>query len=501
MSASTVPAIVGIGQTIDRPDDPRRGKEPLALMEDAARRAVDDAGGGAALWRAIDTVAVVTNVFHDYGDTASMLCERLGLSPARRLLTTWGGNTPQALLNHLCDEITAGRSQAALLVGGEAFHTMKALGKAGHEVPWTAPRDSTAPRWGDQRDGTSDLEARHGAREATVTYALAENAYRAARGLSLAAHQQELAAYGARCAAIAAANPYAWFRDGKDAQTIGTVGPRNRMVAFPYPKYLNATLDVSQGAALILTSEAVARQCGLPADRRVYPWAGADVTELWYLLDRVNYHELPGMRRAGRAVLEAAGVELDAIRHLDLYSCFPIAARLSAAMLGIAPDDPRPLTTAGGLPYFGGPGNNYTTHAIAALVQKLRADPDGFALTHALGWHLTKHAFAVYGASPPPQGWRHIAGGALQAEVDAMSHPTVAPVPNGRGTIEAYTVVHGRDGSPERGVVIGRLDDQQRFIAVLPTDRHLLESLEVAEGVGRAGRVHSADGQSIFAPS
>ena len=90
MATAPLPAIVGVGQTVDRPDDPRRGKEPLALMEDAARRALDDAGGGAALWRALDTVAVVTNVFHDYGDTDGLLCERLGLSPARRLVTTWG---------------------------------------------------------------------------------------------------------------------------------------------------------------------------------------------------------------------------------------------------------------------------------------------------------------------------------------------------------------------------------------------------------------------------
>lgn len=504
MPESPLPAIVGGGQTVDRPQDlpdPRAGREPLALMADAARVAADDAGGGAALLRAIDTLGVVTNVFHDYGDTAGLLAERLGIAPARRMVTTWGGNTPQSLLNHLCDEIAAGRTQAALLVGGEAFQTMRALGRAGLQDDWTPARDTDAPRFGDMRQGTSELEARHGAREATVTYALVENAYRAARGLSLEAHRAELAEYGARCAAIAARNPYAWFRDAKDAATIGAVGPDNRMVAFPYPKYLNAILEVNQGAALILTTDAFADRHGLPRAKRVYPWAGADVTELWYLLDRVNYHELPGMRRAGQAVLETAGMPLERIRHLDLYSCFPIAARLSADMLGIRADDPRPLTTAGGLPYFGGAGNNYTTHAIAALVERLRDDRDSFALTHALGWNLTKHAFAVYGATPPPSGWHHVQGGALQAEIDAMPHPTVVEEANGAGTIEAYTVVHGRDGGPERGVVIGRLGGGERFIAELPVDRTVLDDLERCEGVGRPGRVRCDDGHNTFSPS
>src|SRR5204863_9438674 len=71
------PLLVGAGQVLDKPADPRDGLEPLALMETAARRAFDDAGAG-SLATAIDTVAVVTNVFHDYGDTATLLADRLG---------------------------------------------------------------------------------------------------------------------------------------------------------------------------------------------------------------------------------------------------------------------------------------------------------------------------------------------------------------------------------------------------------------------------------------
>jgi len=495
-----LPLLVGAGQVVDRPAEPREGKEPLALMEIAARRAIDDAGASRVLDR-LDTLAVVTNVFHDYGDTATLLAERLGVRPARRLVTTWGGNTPQSLVNHLCDEIAAGRSELALVAGAEAVATIRALGKAGLTPDWTPHRDTDVPRWGDMRAGTSDLESRHGAREAYVTFALIENAFRAARGLSFEAAMREIGAFAERASATAAKNPYAWFPEAKSAATLTTVAPNNRMVAFPYPKYLNAIMDVNQGGALLLASEAAARRLGIAADRWVYPWAGADVTEAWFLTDRAAIHEIPGTRRAAAALFETVGRGIDGIAHLELYSCFPIAPRLSATTLGLDPATPRPLTAAGGLPWFGGPGNNYVTHGLAALVAALRADRGALALAHALGWSCTKHSLAVLGGAPPPNGWRRVDTKDVQTWVDTQPHPAVVAEASGPATIETYTVVHGRDGAPERGVVIARLPGERRTMAALPQSRDVLESLERAEGVGRTGRLTSADGRNVFDPA
>jgi len=499
MPERILPVLAGGGQTIDRPADPAAGREPLLLMEEAARRAAEDAGGGARLLAALDTLAVVNVICHGYGDAAGLLAERLGCRPARAINTTLGGNTPQSLVNHLCDEIAAGRVQLALVAGAEAWHTARARGRAGLASTW-AERPLSAPLWGDARPGVSEHEARHGIGQPIVTYPMVENAFRAARGLSLEAHRRELAEFAAHSATIAAANPYAWFRDAKDAATLSTITPENRMVGFPYPKFMNAILDVNQGAALLLASESAARRFGLSSARWVYPWAGIDVTEHWFFQDRVDYHTLPGVRRAGALLLQAVGRDLGQVQHLDLYSCFPIAPRLSAAMLGLAPDDPRPLTVTGGLPWFGGPGSNFTTHAIATLATRLRAAPEGFALAHALGWNLTKHALAVYAGSPPPAGWQRVGGAALQQWVDALPRPAVAGEASGHGSIEAYTVVHGRDGGPERGAVIGRLADGRRFLAVVRAERPVLEAMEREEQVGRAGRVSSMDGVNRYDP-
>src|SRR5204862_2466863 len=236
------------------------------------------------------------------------------------------------------------------------------------------------------------------------------------------------------------------------------------------------------------------------AARWVYPWAGVDVTEHWFFQDRMDYHTLPGLRRAGSLLLEAVGLGIERVKHLDLYSCFPIAPRLSAVMLGLAPGDPRPLTVTGALPWFGGPGSNYTTHAVATLADRLRAEPESFALAHALGWNLTKHALAIYAGTPPPKGWQHVGGAALQRWVDVLPHPAVVEEASGRGTIEAYTIVHGRDGGAERGAVIGRLVDGRRFLAVVRAERAVLEAMEREEQVGRVGRVSSTGGVSRYEP-
>ena len=344
----------------------------------------------------------------------------------------------------------------------------------------------------------SELELRHGMFFPAEIYPLFENAFRAARGLTLAEHRAELAEMCGRFSRVAAENPYAWFRDGASGEAIATVTDDNRMIAFPYPKRMNAILDVNQGAALLLASEEVATRLGVPRERWVYPWAGVDVTEQWFMQDRRDFYSMPAVERAGRLLLEAAGLSLADVRHLDLYSCFPIAPRLSAAMLGIPADDPRPLTVTGGLPWFGGPGNDYSTHAIVTMMDRLRAEPGSFGLVHALGWFLTKHGLGIYSTTPPARGWRRAAGPELQEWVDALPHPEVVTAPSGRGTIETYTIVHGRDGAPARGFVIGRLEDQRRFIAVLPKERALLEAMEREEQVGRRGAL-SADG-NVFDP-
>ena len=89
--------------------------------------------------------------------------------------------------------------------------------------------------------------------------------------------------------------------------------------------------------------------------------------------NRDTFARTPAIELGGRRALELAGVDIDDVAIVDLYSCFPSAVQLGAQSLGLSTD--RQLTRTGGLPFAGGPWNNYVMHAIATVVGDLREQP------------------------------------------------------------------------------------------------------------------------------
>ena len=109
-------------------------------------------------------------------------------------------------------------------------------------------------------------------------------------------------------------------------------------------------------------------------------------------------------RRCGRLraeTLAMADCSLDDIGAFDLYSCFPSAVEIGCKEMGLAEDDPRGLTVTGGLPYFGGPGNNYVTHSIAEMMNRVRANPGMRGMVTANGNYVTKQSGGIYSTTPP----------------------------------------------------------------------------------------------------
>jgi len=202
-----------------------------------------------------------------------------------------------------------------------------------------------------------------------------------------------------------------------------------------------------------------------------------------------------------------AGIGADAVAMFDIYSCFPSAVQIGLDALGVKPDDPRPLTVTGGLPYAGGPGNNYVMHSVATMVHCLRESPRDYGLVTALGWFATKHSAGVYSTRRPEGEWRRTDPAVDQRDVDAMKSPPFVEQADGDATVETYTVIFNRDGEPEQGVVIGRLisvaqgpspADAPRFFANTPPDRDLMLAMTREEFVGRRGRVRVGDGRNVF---
>ena len=266
---------------------------------------------------------------------------------------------------------------------------------------------------------------------------------------------------------------------------------------------------VDQGAAVVMTSVGRARELGIDPARWVFLHGCAEASEKLLVTERVNYYSSPAMQINTARALAMAGKEMSDIDLIDIYSCFPSAVEVACAALGIQTDDSRGLTLTGGLPFFGGPGNNYSMHAIATLVSLLRdrrkndstTGRAAFGMITANGGYLSKHATGIYSSTPVEGEWRCENPASYQGEIDAMLSPRFTETPEGDAKVETYTVIHER-GVPVRGIVIGRLvADNVRFIANTANDTETLSRMLAEEMLERAGKVTTgaaAEGANLF---
>ncbi|MGA9277343.1 acetyl-CoA acetyltransferase [Ilumatobacter sp.] len=453
------PVIVGVGQYNHRADSLDDALEPAALMERAALAASADAGLDGP--PAADSVRVVSIIGWRYRNAPRFLAERLGIEAAELAQTTNGGNSPQSLVNRTALDIAAGDIDVAVLAGAEAFRTYMRARKEGVKLPWPKAADDDHPvRLGEELDMNHPAERDLGIVMPVQIYPMFETALRAAAGRTVDEHQAHLGRLWSDLSHVAAGNPNAWIREPKSAEEITTVDASNRMIGFPYPKLMNSNSDVDMGAALIMCSVEAARRLGIDESKWVFPHAGTDCHEHNFVSNRDTFARTPAIELGGRRALELAGTTIDDVEFIDLYSCFPAAVQLGAQSLGIDLAE-RQWSRTGGLPFCGGPWNNYPMHAIATMVTELREKPDARGLVWANGGYATKHAFGVYSATPPDDGFRYQYP---QDEIDALPKRELAVGADavGPADIEAYSVMFSRDGAAETAFVACLLTDGRR---------------------------------------
>jgi len=477
------PVLIGAGQFIHRATGFDDALDASAMMCESIRSAAVDAGLGEV--PNPDSMRVVGLLSWRYGDPAWVVANQLGLTPRETAATTMGGNSPQALVNGTAMEIQRGELDLAILCGGEAWRTRMRARKAGVELDWPKSPPDQMPRLLGE-----DLEMNHPGERArhigmpVQVYPMFETAVRAAAGRTVEEQQTLSSELYAKFSEVAAENPYAWLRDAKTAEEIRTPSATNRMIGFPYPKYMNSNNDVDMGAALIMCSVERAEALGVPRDRWVFPHSGADCHEHKFISNRWSFAATPAVALGGRRALELAGVGIDDIEIIDLYSCFPSAVQLGAQSLGISLD--RQLTRTGGLAFAGGPWNNYVMHAIATVMNDLRDRPGAKGLVWANGGYATKHSFGVY-STTPPDSFRHAHP---QDEIDAMPRRELAEpaAAQGTATIEAYTVMFSRDGEPETALAACLLADGRRAWGT-SSDATLAAAMCEGEWVGRTAEL------------
>lgn len=484
-----LPVLVGVGQVNQRVDRGEPAVEPAELMAEALRRAAADAGAPAALAEA-DSIRVILELSWRYRNPGAAVAERIGAQPRETACTVMGGNYVQTLVNLTAREIQEGHTDLALLTGGEAWRTRTAAKSAGADLGWTVQDESVPlPRIiGTDEPLGHPHEFSRGVVMPVHVYPMFDIALRANDGLTPDEHRRKISELWSRFSEVAADNPNAWIQQRFTPEEIAEPTPDNRMIGFPYTKRMNSNNMVEQGAGLIMCSVERAEALGIPRDRWVFLHAGSDAHDHWFLSNRADLFSSPAIRLAGAAALDLAGVGVDDLAYVDLYSCFPSAVQIGARELGLSPD--RPLTVTGGMSFAGGPWNNYVMHSIATMAGLLRNDPGSLGLCTANGGYVTKHAFGIYSTEPPPSGqFRHAEP---QAEVDALPRRELAEDHEGAVTIETYTVMHDRENQPERALVACLTEDGRRAWGT-STDGATMKAMIAEEFVGRAATMR-ADG-------
>ncbi|MBU97599.1 MAG: acetyl-CoA acetyltransferase [Acidimicrobiaceae bacterium] len=468
------PVIVGVGQYKQQLSDVSKANEQYLLMEQALRAAADDANCSELL-RSIDRMLVIGGMW-SYPDPGRLISDSVGSLDAKTFLTAMGGNMPQASVSDCCQRIAAGEMDVAVVVGGKAVYSKNKLKKTGRDLNKTGTELKPAERFGENVSMSSQHERDKGFVVPTQVYALFESTIRADRNETHDQHRQRISNLWAGLNRVAVQNPYAWVRTPMSAEEIMHENPDNRMVGYPYTKAMNANSFVDFGGAIIICSVGKAKALGINPDQWVFPHAATDGNASYFFSERQNFHQSPAIRLTGNRCLELAEISIDEVGPMDLYSCFPSVVQITMNELGVSPA--REVTTTGGLSFFGGPMNSYVIHAIASTVDAVRSSGKA-GFVHANGGYATKHACAVYKNEPPKTDFRREN---MQKAIDAYPTRAVDENPVGASVIEAYTVVHGREG-PQVALVTAIMDDGRRALSST-SEISLMDSMMKEEFVG-----------------
>ncbi|MSX02058.1 MAG: hypothetical protein F2813_02745 [Actinobacteria bacterium] len=474
------PVITGVAQATWRDGN---APDPIMMCAEVIAAAMQDAGGGDLLSR-VDAIGVVDIASRRWSDPAALVASAMGITPKLTMRTELGGDGPLRLIAELSSRIAAGELDCAVVCGAEALSTLAQSMRSGSEPSWSPLDDESEPDVlvGSDRFPATEAEAAANMIAPIIVYPLFEHALWAEQGGTIEEHRGRLGQLWARFSKVAEDNPHAWARDFPGAAEIATPAPGNRLVTLPYTKLLNSNIQTDQAAAVILCSEETARELGVPRDRWVFPLGFGHAEEHWFVSSRDRLDRSPALGIAAAGALEAAGLGLGDVAHLDIYSCFPSAVQLACKELGIDPwSESRPLTVTGGLSFAGGPGNNYATHAVCSMVERLREDPGATGMTTAVGWYMTKHAAALFSASPPERPLSTFDGRKAAASLPSRE---MAGDRSGVAAAETATLVYDREGSATVATLTGIFEDGARAVAQ-STEPELLKLIGNEQVAGR----------------
>ena len=470
--------------------------DPLDMMEQAARAAGDIAGE--KIWRALDSLLVVRTQSRDIARADLALAERLGLRVPHSRVSGIGGDVPQHYVNQAAGMLARGEAKAVLICGAETYY----------------PRDDNAVRGdgalmqgisddydADDLVGSDALEQRHGLTLPIHGFPLFETALWHASGKSRDEWLQHVGNMWSKFSEVASRHPNAWTREPVSVADIITPSANNRPICSPYTKRMVSLVSADIGAAIIVTTATLAKTSS-NAPRPVYFLGGGYAKDRQrFMSNKENFTHSPALATAAAKAQKRAGLSVKDIEGFDLYSCFPCAVSVAKRVLQISDYDPRPLTTTGGLGFFGGPGSNYALHGIATLAERISKGTFKTGMATAIGWFMHKYAVGIYADAPNKGEFNE--DDVVDDRAPEAGRPPVArrDTLDGEGTIDTYTVVYSRERIPIKTILLGTDDQGQRFVANTIADPDVFDRFVNENQIGNRVTVESnADGRNIATP-
>jgi acetyl-CoA C-acetyltransferase len=464
---TTAPVLIGVGEAsgsrlgVDWPS-------PALLAGAAIKAALDDSGQAAALAAAIDCIAA-TRTFEDSGlsmgtgspDNAPHAYAMAGgIAPSHYIYADVGGQSPQALVNEFAAAVQRGEYRAVVIAGAEAIGTAKRARKQGVTLDWSQASDVALDSRISNYPILSRAEIRHGIISMPLAYGWAETARRARLGLGFEAYQTDMAKLWAQMSEKSLGNEHAHFAKRWDDADLTADTADNYRITEIYRRWMVAQDAADLGGALILTTAGTAQELGIDPAKMIWLTGAAEANEP-PLSERANLSGSNAQEFAVTAALDQAGIAAADLGPVDIYSCFPCAVFAATDTMQLPDRAPGDYTLTGGLSFFGGPGNGYSLHAIAAMVRALRADGRKPGLVSANGGVLTKQAVGVYSSAQPKAAWPGYAVTGYHA-----SPVSLAETPSGKGQVLTYTRPVTKDVTGDATLIVA-MDNGARTLAVL----------------------------------
>jgi acetyl-CoA C-acetyltransferase len=511
--ADNTPILVGVGQHLLQkyPSETEHFQSPADLAAVAASNALADAGIESAIAE-IDTIASVRlfcdstplwpSPFGASNNLPESISRRIGASPKHRIYSEVGGTQPIQLIAEMFQALAKNEKQLVLLSGVEAIGTQKFAHKLGINLDWHEDyADVELEDRGYGKSFVADVETHNGLTLPIYYYSLIENMRAINAGSSLKEHAETMAQMWAPFSKRAAENPYAQFPQAFTAQELLVEQKDNYRLTIPYTKRFVSQDGVNQSAALLLTTVGKAKSLKIDSAKWVFLHGYADAYDAPVYL-RPNVGRSAAMAKVIEETLKIADTTVADIDHFEIYSCFPCAVSSACDVLNLPTDGSVPLTQTGGLPFFGGPGNNYSMHGIAEMVNTLRRQSNDYGLVTTNGGMLSKHAAGVFSCQPHSVSgkkldWSKLTLNSYTAADFLSCIPTViAQGEPQKAKVISFTVIYALNEA-NCCVVIAENEKGERFVAQ-SIEAEVIAAAQSAAPFGRAVSVTAEAKENHF---